>query len=283
MTLIGIMQGRLVPPVDNTIYHFPRDTWAEEFALAAQANIDCIEWIYDLYGADVNPISTDDGIERIKLLSTQHHVKILSLCANCFMEKPLVRASAPELEERVELMHWLLHRCQLIGINRIVLPFLDASKIDTDEEFESVIAVLKQILIMAQETGIAIHLETSLVHTRFVELLAKLPSPMIKVNYDSGNSASLGYDSQDEFAAYGMRIGSVHVKDRNWGGGTVPLGTGDVNFEVLSDRLKAIGYKGDFILEAARGTSGDEVFWAKRNREFILTHLCGQPGPAFKG
>jgi hexulose-6-phosphate isomerase len=105
---------------------------------------------------------------------------------------------------------------------------------------------------------------------------------MLKVNYDSGNSASLGFDLRDEFAAYGTRIGSVHVKDRIQGGGTVPPGTGDANFALLFERLKDIDYKGDFILEAARGTSGDEVAWAKRNREFILTHLCGQSGLAYK-
>jgi hexulose-6-phosphate isomerase len=282
MTLIGIMQGRLVPPIDNTIYHFPRDIWAEEFVLAARANLDCMEWIYDLFGADVNPLSTDYGIKKIRILSKQHNVKILSLCANCFMEKPLVRASTSELEERLEMMSWLLHRCQKVGINRVVLPFLDASRIDTDAEFGSVINVLKHVLRMAEKTGVAIHLESSLLPSRFAELLAKLPSPMLKVNYDSGNSASLGFDLRDEFAAYGTRIGSVHVKDRIQGGGTVPPGTGDANFALLFERLKDIDYKGDFILEAARGTSGDEVAWAKRNREFILTHLCGQSGLAYK-
>jgi len=278
MTLIGIMQGRLVPPVDDTIYHFPRDIWAEEFALAAQANLDCIEWIYDLYGADANPISTDDGIETIKQLSRKHNVQILSLCANCFIEEPLIRANESELEERMKRMSWLLHRCQLVGINRIVLPFLDASRIETDNEFKSVLAVLKQVLYVAEETNVAIHLETSLVPSRYAEFLAKLSSPMLKVNYDLGNSASLGYDIHKEFAAYGERIGSVHVKDRIRGKGTVPLGTGDADFKVLSDCLKGIGFKSDFILEAARGTVGDEVAWAKRNREFILTHLCDQLG-----
>jgi L-ribulose-5-phosphate 3-epimerase len=66
--------------------------------------------------------------------------------------------------------------------------------------------------------------------------------------------------------------------DRIRGKGTVPLGTGDADFKVLSDCLKGIGFKSDFILEAARGTVGDEVAWAKRNREFILTHLCDQLG-----
>jgi hypothetical protein len=43
---------------------------------------------------------------------------------------------------------------------------------------------------------------------------------------------------------------------------------------MLSGLLKKINYQGDFILEAARGVNGDEVAWAAKNREFILTHLC---------
>ncbi len=66
MTHIGIMQGRLVPPTDNRIQCFPRERWADEFALASQAGLDCIEWIYDLYGADVNPLATDAGVEKLK-------------------------------------------------------------------------------------------------------------------------------------------------------------------------------------------------------------------------
>ena len=48
----------------------------------------------------------------------------------------------------------------------------------------------------------------------------------MRVNYDSGNSASLGYRPRDEFAAYGSRVGSVHLKDRRLGAGTAPLGRG---------------------------------------------------------
>ena len=98
MTHIGIMQGRLVPPTDNRIQCFPRERWADEFALASQAGLDCIEWIYDLYGADVNPLATDAGIEKLKDLARQHNVKIFSICADYFMDKPLVRASQAELD-----------------------------------------------------------------------------------------------------------------------------------------------------------------------------------------
>jgi hexulose-6-phosphate isomerase len=190
------------------------------------------------------------------------------------MDKPLVCASQSELEERLKILVWLLHRGQLIGINRIILPFVDASRIDTDAEFDSVITILKRVLPVVVETGIEIHLETSLEPGQFADLLSKLPHPLVKANYDSGNSYSLGYAPREEFAAYGERIGSVHIKDRIRGGSTVPLGTGDADFQALADSLKTLGYTGDFILQVARGTSGDEVAWARQNRELVLKHFC---------
>jgi hexulose-6-phosphate isomerase len=92
------------------------------------------------------------------------------------------------------------------------------------------------------------------------------------VNYDSGNSASLGYSPANEFAAYGDRIGSVHIKDRVLNGGTVPLGTGNTDFAALFSCLEKIEYRGDFTLQVARGTPGDEVAWAKQNLAFIRGH-----------
>lgn len=273
MTRIGIMQGRLVPPADNRIQCFPRDNWEAEFELAAKAHLDCIEWIYDLYGADVNPIATNAGVDRMRALSTKHGVQVLSLCADYFMEKPLVRTSKLDVDDRLATLEWLMQRCQLLSMNRIVLPFVDASRIDTDAEFDSVCEVLGRALKSSEKSGIEIHLETSLAPDRFAKLLARLPHPMLKVNYDAGNSSSLGYQPRDEFMAYGARVGSIHIKDRLFGGSTVPLGTGDVNFRALSESINTIGFKGDFILQVARDIPGDEVNWATRNREFVIKHF----------
>jgi len=273
MTLIGIMQGRLVPPIDNRIQCFPRPNWAQEFELAAQAGLDCIEWIYDLYGADVNPLATDEGIEKMRSLSRQHGVQVLSVCADYFMDRPLVGATAGELSERLALLEWLLGRSHLLGINRMVVPFVDASRIDTDAEFDGVCETLKRILPVAEKHEIEIHLETSLTPSRFAELLARLPHRLLKANYDSGNSSSLGYKPREEFAAYGARLGSVHIKDRILGGSTVPLGTGDADLQTLAECLKTSGYVGDFILQVTRSTTGDEVNWARQNREFVLKNF----------
>lgn len=274
---IGIMQGRLVPPTENRIQCFPRERWQDEFGLAAEAGLDAIEWIYDLYGADVNPIATDGGLARIRELASSTRVQVRSLCADYFMDRPLLRASKPAIDERVETLVWLLGRCGMLGISRVVLPFVDASAIDSDADLRDVAHILEFVLPVLDSRGVELHLETSLSPVRFGELLARVPHGKIKVNYDSGNSSSLGYLPVDEFAVYGARVGSVHIKDRVRGGGTVPLTTGDTDFEALFACLRRQGYEGDFVLQVARGPAGDEVAWARRSRDFVVTHVAG-PG-----
>ncbi len=270
---IGTMQGRMIPPTENRFQCFPRERWSEEFSLASAAGLEAIEWIYDLYGADVNPLSTDDGIAHIKSLSALHKIEVKSLCADYFMDKPLVRASTLELEDRFATLTWLLRRCQLLDMNRIVLPFVDVSRIESVDDKLCVVSILKRALPVAEETGIEIHLETSLAANDFAELLAQVTHPMLKVNYDSGNSSSLGYNPKEEFKAYGARVGSVHIKDRIRGGATVPLGTGNADFHALFECLEEINYGRDFILQVARDKPGDEVNWAKDNRDFVIKHL----------
>jgi hexulose-6-phosphate isomerase len=57
----------------------------------------------------------------------------------------------------------------------------------------------------------------------------------------------------------------VHLKDRVLGAGTVPLGHGDTDFASLFQCLAEVRYAGDFILQVARGVTGDELDWARHN------------------
>ena len=61
MNPIGIMQGRLSPSRAGRAQAFPFATWREEFAHAAEAGFDSIEWLVtaELY-AD-NPLLVDHG------------------------------------------------------------------------------------------------------------------------------------------------------------------------------------------------------------------------------
>ena len=269
---IGIMQGRLLPSIEGRIQAFPKDTWADEFPRAQAVGLQCIEWIYEVYGAVDNPLASPQGLSQMAALSRRYSVDVSSLCADYFMDKPLLRVSEAVGQERLEKLLWLLRQCSLAGIKRVVLPFVDRSEIRTDCELSTVVASLRYVLPEAERLGVELHLETSLPPLRVRDFLAQLDSPDIKVNYDIGNSAALGYDPKAEFGAYGERIGSVHVKDRLRHGSTVPLGKGDADFNYCFAALKALGYRGDFILQVARGREGEEVSWARDNRQFVLSH-----------
>ena len=92
MTKLGIMEGRLVPPEDGRFQCFPREQWESEFAHAARVPFDYIEWVYDLYGHDVNPLGSPAGIEQLKAThANPPESRIRSVCADYFMDKPLVR------------------------------------------------------------------------------------------------------------------------------------------------------------------------------------------------
>jgi L-ribulose-5-phosphate 3-epimerase len=269
---VTIMQGRLVGPEDGRFQSFPRQQWRREFEHARQAGLDGIEWIYDTYGVDANPIATDAGGLEMLALSAAAGVSLKSVCADYFMEHPLV-GDAGDVEDRLARLRWLLQRCSRLGIERVILPFVDQSQIKSEAESARVVTVLSDILPAVEATGVEIHLETSLPPHDFGRLLAALPHPLIKVTYDTGNSASLGYKASDEFAAYGDRIGSVHIKDRVLNGGSVPLGTGSADFPAIFAALVALDYSGEFVLQVARSAEVSEVEWAKHNRAFLSSAL----------
>jgi L-ribulose-5-phosphate 3-epimerase len=269
---IAIMQGRLLPPRNGRFQCFPVERWREEFAKAAEAGLDAIEWIYDLQGAALNPLASCAGIAEIQALSKRHNLAVVSVCADYFIDRPFVAAGPAEFAELTSHLIWLISRCHLTGIERLVLPFVDASQIYTSTQTTAIVDMLRTVLPHAAEAGVEIHLETAFSPEDLIALLARLPHPFLKVNYDSGNSAALGYNVKQELAGYGSRIGSVHIKDRVRGGGTVPLGTGDADIPTLLAGLVAISYTGDFVLQVARGIDGEEIAWARHN----IAYLHGQ-------
>ncbi len=255
------MQGRLGAPEAGRFQSFPRQGWRLEIARAAEIGLRGIEWIYDLFGEGANPLETSEGREELRGLLAQHEVAVVSICADYFMDRPMLRCSQAENAELLDRLHWLLGICPEMGVGRVVLPFVDASRIRDETERDQVVADLRQVLPQAERYGIELHLETDLAPQAFRELLDLLDHPLVKVNYDAGNSASLGYRPADEFAAYGARVGSVHIKDRRLGATTVPLGQGDTDFHSLREQLIQYDYRGDFVLQVARGEAGDEPRW----------------------
>jgi len=262
---IGVMQGRMLLPFEGRFQAFPAKEWQEEFALAAKAGIACIEWIFEEAHADENPLRDGPGIARIKALCESSGVGVRSICADWFMTSPLLRR--PESIERLE---WLIDRGSELGVRYILLPFVDASSL-TEQERVLLPNALARPLALAEAKGLELHLETDLDPDSLAALLERIVNPNLRVTYDIGNSAAFGYDPVQEFAVIGNRLGSVHVKDRKRGGGSVPLGEGDADLPLCFRLIRRAGAPEFLILQAARGQEGDEAAWIGSLRSRVET------------
>lgn len=271
-----VMQGRLSPPERGRFQCFPRECWQAEIELAAQVPLRGIEWIFDAYGEGANPLETPEGRADLRQMAERSGIRVASICADYFMDRPFVGTAPPVMDELIDRLVWLISICPDLGIARIVLPFVDSSKIAGRLDSEQALHVLHAVLARARGCCVELHLETDMSPANFRSFLAEIDDPLIRVNYDSGNSGSLGFTPGEEFAAYGERIGSFHVKDRVLGGGTVPLGQGDVDFSSLRHALIDIDYRGDFVMQIARGVAGGELQWLRSNAVIVARWLRGE-------
>ena len=131
--------------------------------------------------------------------------------------------------------------------------------------------MLSTVIPDAERSGVNLSLETDLDARQFGKLLSSLDSPKVTVNYDIGNSASLGYNPVEELSAYGERISDIHIKDRPLGGGSIVLGGGGANFNLFFNKLSSINYQGPFIMQAYRDDEGVAVF--TQQLEWIKPYL----------
>ena len=252
MKKLGIVQGRLSPPVENKIQAFPIDHWREEFPKCQRLGISCIEWIFEYPRFEENPLYTDEGIQQMLALSQRYKVKINSILADYFMEQKLFGNDKGEMKNAVNMLKHLVGQCHKSHIPIIEIPFVDSSALKTDLDRQQVLQNMKESIVFAEKYNIILSLETSLSPIEFLDFIRSFDSSAVKINYDMGNSASLGYDAFEELNCYSLWIANVHIKDRVHNGGTVPLGTGDTKFDVVFNALKQKDYQGDFILQAAR-------------------------------
>jgi len=127
---------------------------------------------------------------------------------------------------------------------------------------------------VAEQNGVELHLETDLQPAELAAVLESVGRPWIRANYDIGNSASLGRDPAEELKLLETWLGSVHVKDRELGGGTVLLGKGNADFPTCFQLFCGAGFDGPFILQTSREEGLSEVELAIHNRRFVEEQLA---------
>jgi hexulose-6-phosphate isomerase len=269
---IGFMQGRLVPQIDGRIQAFPWQRWREEFTLARSHGFQSIEFIFETERYRENPLYESKGRAELKELIARSEVPVSAICADYFMDHPFFGISPTAQSHSVELLSRLIDAAADIGARRVEIPCVDHASLRTEEDKRQVVEAVGRCLGRAEQADIEVVFETSLPPEEFRDFLLRFRHPLIKANFDSGNSASLGYEPVHELRALGNLISNIHIKDRLLHGTTVPLGTGNADFPAIFSTLAEIRYQGPFILQTARDP--DDVGVALRYRDLVKSYLA---------
>ena len=267
---IGFMQGRLSAMVDGKIQAFPWSEWREEFPRATALGLTRMEWTIDQDRLRENPLATEAGRKEIATLCRQNSLRIASLTGDCFMQAPFWKATGDKQKALVDDLDLLLAASSAVGIEFVVIPLVDNGKIESEAESDALLRVLLDRSASLVKQNVKIIFESDLPPQPLAQFIAKLPRENFGINYDSGNSASLGYDSADEISAYSRRILNVHVKDRLRGGTTVPLGTGAADLAKTIRLIEQSDYRGQYILQTARADDGDHAGALARYRDMTV-------------
>ena len=270
-TKIGVMQGRLLPKYKGRYQAHPLDYWQNEFKIASDLNLYSIEFILDYNDFHKNPLMSLKGLDLIKKNIDENQVYVDSICADIFMEIPFHKKEKGDKKTNRMIFKWLLKNCKSIGVKDIVVPCVDHSSIKGEHEMIEFINNINPLIEISEKNNINICLETDLDPISFSNLISEFNSKNITVNYDTGNSASLGYDIEEEFKYYGDRISDIHIKDRIVNGKSVCLGEGNVDFNKFFKVLKKINYKSAFIMQAYRDEEGINIF--KKQKSFFIDQI----------
>ena len=263
---IGIMQGRLSPPIGGKIQFFPKTNWQEEFPILKKIGIQNLEWTFDKSDLFANPIISPLALQKVVLLAREYEVQIRTATCDNLMNAPIHKVGPEGTTSHQELEKFL----NLLGqspISIIVWPLVDAGSIATKSEFKSFIGNLTKHISTLRSNNIRVAFETDLLPEQNRSLLDELPSEIFGINLDIGNSASYGNSIIHEWLLYGDRIMNVHLKDRVFKGATVPLGKGAVIWEDVTRVVSE--FNGLLIMQCARIPEISEIETIKKYLRFL--------------
>ena len=262
---IGIMQGRLLPKYNGRYQAHPVGYWQDEFKTISKLGLDCVEFILNYEELEKNPLLNLEGLENIKKIQKLSGVKVLSICADYFMQAPIHSNNVKVVDTSVNILDRLIRNASLLDVKDIVIPCVDKSSFKNKNDIDNFIKNIKSNVKTAEILGINICLETDLMPKVFANMIDAINSENVKINYDIGNSAAKGYDPDEEFKSYGYKIKHLHVKDRLLGSTSVSLGAGNANFSKIFFLLEKYDYKDTIIFEAFRDDEGIEIFKKQHN------------------
>jgi L-ribulose-5-phosphate 3-epimerase len=263
---IGFMQGRLVESEGSSVLQsFPQKNWELEMKIAKKEGFKIMEWTIDAESIKKNPIFNGE-LKSIKNAKKNYQIKVDSITLDYFMEQPFFKKKSRIRNKIIDNLKKIILNGNKIGIKYYIFPLVDSGSITTLAEENIFVDRIKEIIKLLKRNS-KILFETDYPPDKVINFIKKFKCKKVGINYDTGNSASLGYDFKDE-VKYIKYIKNIHIKDRILSGGTVRLGTGNWNYRKFFKLIKR-NYKGNFILQTARSKSNEHVKEININKKFF--------------
>src|SRR5262249_51492329 len=213
-----------------------------------------------------------------KDVSSAFGVALEGICCDVFMESPLLSSNKETAEEAASMLRNLLQSCRELGLPFIELPFMGDNSLKDALAFDRLDAILDWALPLAEACEVDVLLETDLGPEALAKLLTRVAHPRFGLNYDTGNSTWFGFDPVAELQTYHQAIRNVHIKDCTRQDYTVPLGSGETQFDLIMSMLKRLGYSGNFIIQGAR--QADDIEAARQYLQFTSDLMQKHFAPA---
>jgi len=259
----GFIQGRMsVPPSKKILQHFPKKNWQVEFAYARRNNFKFIEYFGERIFNSKNPIWTKLGLKKINSLAKRNNLLNYTFCDDYFINHNFIKSR--KFKDYIDI---IVKNLSLIKIKIYVLALFEKSEIN-NKNFHHFASNLRYVSKKLKAKNIKLALETNLDVKYIKQLLNLVDSKNLFIVYDTGNRLKKKNFQYQEIIELKKLICHVHLKDKNWHGQNVVLGSGKVNFKKIFKALQKISYNGKYTFETNRGE--DPIKTMNNNRDKIL-------------
>jgi hexulose-6-phosphate isomerase len=183
------------------------------------------------------------------------------------MQKPFFKKNnLNEKKKIIQKLEKIILNGNKIGIKYHIFPLVDNASIKSKTEEKILIKEIKKLIKKLKKNS-QLLFETDYPPNRIIKFIKKFKTKKVGLNYDTGNSAALNYNFNDEIK-YWRYVKNIHIKDRVLNGNTVRLGKGNWDYKKFFKLIKG-KYKGNFIFQTARNANNKHINEMLINKNFF--------------
>jgi len=244
-----------------------RDYEPTVFDLAAKIGLDGVQ--LGISGNDQQTLKLRRPEVQREYLATAQRAGVAIVGTACQFRRPLKTEPVAAI-----ILHDWIEVTRNLGAKVILVPFFGQPNIvdvNVKEEFDRLVAVLKELAPRAEKQGVILGLENTLSAIDNRKILDAVQSPAVKVYYDIGNSTNNGHPVLEEIRSLGSElICEFHIKD-----GKNLLGQGKIDVPGVAAAIRSINYKDWLVLETSSPT--DLVADTKTNLDYVRKVFTRSP------